>query len=260
MAPAWPSLLRPGTSSTSSTRTRAGRSAGSPRATRRTRTTTPPTAAHLPRQHRDRLHADRPTGARHDEGRSPLPDRRREHEPDRQATRHGPEARGGRLPEHELRGAADGAHERRVEGLLPGLLLPRLRRVRLRPGPRDARRQPAERGPGDPARAVPARLRAPRHRDEPRRHAPVRRGDDVGLRGDRRSQHVRLHADPRRQKPYWSTNSADGRYCFVSWSGDDKISAISYKTKAEVAQIPVGDHPQRMRIGSVTRAWLQARQ
>jgi DNA-binding beta-propeller fold protein YncE len=61
-------------------------------------------------------------------------------------------------------------------------------------------------------------------------------------------------------KPYWSTNSADGRYCFVSWSGDDKISAISYKRKAEVAQIPVGDHPQRMRIGNVTRAWLQARQ
>jgi hypothetical protein len=62
------------------------------------------------------------------------------------------------------------------------------------------------------------------------------------------------------QKPYWSTNSADGRYCFVSWSGDDKISAISYKSKAEVAQIPVGDHPQRMRIGSVTRGWLQAQQ
>ena len=60
-------------------------------------------------------------------------------------------------------------------------------------------------------------------------------------------------------KPYWSTNSADGRYCFVSWSGDDKISAISYKTKAEVAQIPVGDHPQRMRVGNVTRVWLQAR-
>jgi DNA-binding beta-propeller fold protein YncE len=62
------------------------------------------------------------------------------------------------------------------------------------------------------------------------------------------------------QKPYWSTNSFDGRYCFVSWSGDDKISVISYKRKTEVAQIPVGDHPQRMRIGNVTRAWLQARQ
>jgi DNA-binding beta-propeller fold protein YncE len=60
-------------------------------------------------------------------------------------------------------------------------------------------------------------------------------------------------------KPYWSTNSADGRYCFVSWSGDDRISAISYGRKAEVARIPVGDHPQRMRIGNVTRRWLQAR-
>jgi hypothetical protein len=62
------------------------------------------------------------------------------------------------------------------------------------------------------------------------------------------------------QKPYWSTNSFDGRYCFVSWSGDDKISAISYKSKREVAQIPVGDHPQRMRVGYVTPGWLQAQQ
>jgi len=61
-------------------------------------------------------------------------------------------------------------------------------------------------------------------------------------------------------KPYWVTNSADGRYCFISWSGDDKVSAISYKRKAVVADVPVGDHPQRMRIGNVTRAWLAARQ
>jgi outer membrane protein assembly factor BamB len=59
-------------------------------------------------------------------------------------------------------------------------------------------------------------------------------------------------------KPYWVTNSADGRYCFVSWSGDDKISAISYKTGTTVGEVPVGDHPQRMRIGNVTRTWLQA--
>ena len=51
--------------------------------------------------------------------------------------------------------------------------------------------EPAERGPRDAARAVPARLRAPRHRHEPRGHAALRRRDDVGLRGDRPARHVR---------------------------------------------------------------------
>ena len=59
------------------------------------------------------------------------------------------------------------------------------------------------------------------------------------------------------ERPYWVTNSGDGRYCFVSWSGSDRISAISYRTRREVAQVPVGDHPQRMRMGVVTKAWLQ---
>jgi hypothetical protein len=58
-------------------------------------------------------------------------------------------------------------------------------------------------------------------------------------------------------KPYWVTNSGDGRYCFVSWSGSDRISAISYESRREVARVPVGDHPQRMRMGVVTRTWLQ---
>ncbi|HEV3000834.1 MAG TPA: YncE family protein [Solirubrobacteraceae bacterium] len=52
-------------------------------------------------------------------------------------------------------------------------------------------------------------------------------------------------------KPYWATNSGDGKLCFVSFSGDDAVSAISYETGREVARIPVGDHPQRMRMGKL---------
>src|SRR3954451_23584683 len=53
------------------------------------------------------------------------------------------------------------------------------------------------------------------------------------------------------EKPYWATNSGDGRYCFVSVSGNDRVSVISYATEDEVARIPVGDHPQRMHMGQV---------
>jgi hypothetical protein len=61
------------------------------------------------------------------------------------------------------------------------------------------------------------------------------------------------------QKPYWSTNSADGRYCFVSFSGDDRIGAISYSKEKEVARVKVGDHPQRMRMGVIRKAYLKKR-
>jgi DNA-binding beta-propeller fold protein YncE len=56
--------------------------------------------------------------------------------------------------------------------------------------------------------------------------------------------------------PYWATNSANGRYCFVSVAGDDKVAVISYAKRKLVATIHVGDHPQRMRMGHIRRAYL----
>ena len=57
----------------------------------------------------------------------------------------------------------------------------------------------------------------------------------------------RYRVHPLGARTYWATTSADGNYCFVSVAGDDTVSVISYATEAEVARIPVGDHPQRAR-------------
>ncbi len=60
----------------------------------------------------------------------------------------------------------------------------------------------------------------------------------------------------RGERPYWVTNSADGKYCFISFSGNDAVAVISYAKEREVARVPVGDHPQRMRTGVIRCDYL----
>jgi DNA-binding beta-propeller fold protein YncE len=52
-------------------------------------------------------------------------------------------------------------------------------------------------------------------------------------------------------KPYWATVSGDGKDCVISESGADQVTAISFATGQKVVSVPVGDHPQRVRIGHI---------
>ena len=51
-------------------------------------------------------------------------------------------------------------------------------------------------------------------------------------------------------KPYWAVEGP-GNTCWMSMSGSDLVTIISFGKEKVVAEVPVGDHPQRVRQGHI---------
>ncbi len=58
--------------------------------------------------------------------------------------------------------------------------------------------------------------------------------------------------------PGWATTGPGGRRCFVPNNRDDTLSAISYRTRREIARLPVGDGPKHIEPGRVPARVLRA--
>jgi hypothetical protein len=59
-------------------------------------------------------------------------------------------------------------------------------------------------------------------------------------------------------KPYWAVEGP-GNTCWLSLSAADAVAVLDVETGEELAYFPVGDHPQRVRIGVVPQRVLASR-
>jgi len=74
--------------------------------------------------------------------------------------------------------------------------------------------------------------------------------DYVGLVNAHRPRDRRILSLPHHgDRPYWATNGPAAGRCWVSIAGDDRVNVYDYAQRRRVASIPVGDHPQRVRVG-----------
>ncbi|GAB2856407.1 YncE family protein [Actinocorallia aurea] len=56
-------------------------------------------------------------------------------------------------------------------------------------------------------------------------------------------------------KPYWATVSGDGGACVISESDTDVVTAVDFATGQKITSVPVGDHPQRVRLAHIPVGW-----
>ena len=59
-------------------------------------------------------------------------------------------------------------------------------------------------------------------------------------------------------KPYWTVEGMNDT-CWISLSAEDAVAVLDVNTKKELAYLPVGDHPQRVRHGVVPAKVLRTR-
>jgi hypothetical protein len=67
---------------------------------------------------------------------------------------------------------------------------------------------------------------------------------------------ARYIEDAEYSKPYWAVEGP-GNTCWMSMSGSDLVTIISFGKEKVVAEVPVGDHPQRVREGRILESIVE---